>query len=157
MTDEEKEALKKLLGTRKLTRAKIVARLKQIGIEEDELKILYPKDDDLFKFYLNEVRTQHEVVMPDDASEGEAPTAKVKLNKEQKLAVKEIKLQAERAERVRLAKAAKTGNKAANEDEARKQFEQAGSHLPANERVSYDDMLKSLREGLQVDKNDLVD
>jgi hypothetical protein len=152
-TEQEQEVLKKQFGS-ELSRAKVERKLKaQIGLETDELKTLYPDDKDLFKFYLEEATQLKNISCAD---EEEDPEDTYQLTPANERDLEELELLEKRRKRQQGQIISQELNKLKKgldkpSDEARKKFEAAGAHLPKEQQVSYDDMLKGLKDALSTD------
>lgn len=151
-----------------LSREKIEARLKEVhNLEPDELKVLFPTDEELFKFY-NEVKSGELSTLHED--DPKAPTTKYKLTAANKRDLEELdylekrkkKFEAERlaASLGALVTKPVSQNKPnaplqlaapAEDSAAAKAFEDAGKHLPKKDRVSFTDAMKAMRQSLQVE------
>jgi hypothetical protein len=145
LTEEEQRILNEAFDS-KPTREKILRRLKrQMCIEDDEINTLFPNDEELVKFYLNEVKGAKNMELPE---EGEQDS--YKLTEQNERDIEEIQLNEERAERRRAGqlKAQMLPKDKKDEAEARRKFEESQKDLPEDARTSYEDYVKSVKEGL---------
>jgi hypothetical protein len=146
LTEEEQTALQSIFKEPKTSRAKIEKRLvNQYGFEIDELKVLFRTDDELARFFL-EVVSDLPKMNVDDPS---APEVAYALTAGNKRDLAELELITKRQKR----KQAETLKSAAEGGvDAKEKFEQSASS--SEKKVTYEDFLKSLREGFADDLKD---
>ena len=137
LSDAELVAYQQLTGHAKPERDKIEKVLKQYyNIEADELCVLYPAEEDLARFYMQEVRRLGSLTDAD----AEADTAKIVLTDSDKKHLREVRQRTQAIEGKKTAKLKKAILAPESAAASQAEFEKTG-------KVTYSDFLKSLREG----------
>ena len=142
-TDEDQRIIEETFGKQKLT-AKVVYRYckRNFGIEDDELKLTYPREEDLLKFFLEILKKSNE----DDfmtAVDDNSPQDTYELTEDNQVTLADVNLRDKRKRRKDNAELADMG--------LLKQPEQ--DKIPSDLPLSWEEVQRELREGFGFDED----